>query len=691
MNTRMLRIAAGLALAILLCASCPGAIGEQAMFAIGDIAQPAARPPAGKPAAAVGSAGIPDLHIPHTTAFSWGQSLNDAGGYIWTISTFNNANSNRRSAVSAAMWLWINNQSPGCANEAWINQAGDEVETGSTSCVVSGLQIYRRTKIYKDAALARWLDAFENTTGTPVTFTVRLGTNLNWSVGRILSNSGQPRPAEKDCAFILESPVQGDNYANVLHILGSPTSRLRPQIAFSGSQATFDYTLTVPAHSIVFLCHFVSQNSSLDDMAKDMKAFRASRYMKDLSWRIRSRIANFPANIGGLADLDLERSAQADTIVLGNGDLLHGTIINRSYKVHALLGDVELPAEKVIGMAAPAGQEDAVRFLLVDGQVISGRTPEGKLSMDLSCGGRLDVPMADVRSWAHRVSKTHPEEISRVGPMVFLRTGDQLAFDPAATKMTFRTRQGPIDIKADEMLEIALDASGNGMHRASLVNGTRLGGLLEPDRLSLALKLGQKLETPRDLIVRIHFADEEKPDNALTRIVLSNDDEVMGRIMDKAFTLVTDFGDIEMKPDAFRTMALDPDQPGRIAFTMWNGSVHRGRLKEEAITVQIAPGPRLSLPCEQIRSVTRPPGELPDDLRKEVEKLAARLGSDNFKEREAATSDLARMGAAILPLLKKHAQDDDAEIRRRVGEIIEKIGAAAPEEPAPAESVETLE
>jgi hypothetical protein len=616
---------------------------------------------------------------------NWGQTLTDGGGYAWTFSTFVNVNSNQHSALSGAMWLWINGQSPGCGNEVWENQAGDELETLSTSGVVDGLQIYRRAKIYKDAALGRWLDTFQNTSNAPITFTVRIGSNLAWNIDKYITSSGEAAPGEKDWAFVTVNPTQGGNAASILHVVGDRRAKVRPKLEIQGQAMNLDYPLTIPAGGTVCLCHFESLNTSSDELVKQMKAFQPSKYLRDLSRGVRALIANFPGGFGGLTDVELERSDLADTVILSRGDPLHGTIRNASYKVRTLLGDLDLPEGKVIGMAAPAGLEDTVRFLLTDGQVISGRTPEGNLALTLTGGGQLDIPLAGVKSWARRISKTHPDDAPPAGPMIVLRTGDQFAFDPADLHLTFRTRQGPVEVKAAEVSEIVLDNSGNGVHRAAFVNGSLLAGLLEPERIAFSLRLGQKLEASRDLIARIRLAGETTPDDALTRVLLTNDDEVLGSIVDETLTLVTDFGTIPIQPGQFRALRQDPERAERVILNMWNGSVYRGRLKEDELTFQVQPGPRLKLPLAQIRIITRSAVAVPDELRKEVEKLVARLGSESFKDRQTAADELAKKGAAILPLLQKHAQDGDPEVRQRLAEIIEKLGGgpARPPDPRP--------
>ncbi len=63
----------------------------------------------------------------------------------------------------------------------------------------------------------------------------------------------------------------------------------------------------------------------------------------------------------------------------------------------------------------------------------------------------------------------------------------------------------------------------------------------------------------------------------------------------------------------------------------------------------------------------------PDD--KEIERLVKQLGSDKFKEREAATTHLKEIGEPALADLRKALASDDLEVRLRASRLIEAIAA----------------
>lgn len=61
----------------------------------------------------------------------------------------------------------------------------------------------------------------------------------------------------------------------------------------------------------------------------------------------------------------------------------------------------------------------------------------------------------------------------------------------------------------------------------------------------------------------------------------------------------------------------------------------------------------------------------------QVPKLIDKLGSDRFAEREKATKELDRIGAPALDALRKAAQSDDPERKRRAEELVEEIESRA--------------
>lgn len=65
----------------------------------------------------------------------------------------------------------------------------------------------------------------------------------------------------------------------------------------------------------------------------------------------------------------------------------------------------------------------------------------------------------------------------------------------------------------------------------------------------------------------------------------------------------------------------------------------------------------------------------------EAEQLIVQLGDEAFKVRETASDKLFKMGPAVLPVLERHKDAEDAEVRTRVAGLIEKLNDTGKEKP----------
>ena len=158
---------------------------------------------------------------------------------------------------------------------------------------------------------------------------------------------------------------------------------------------------------------------------------------------------------------------------------------------------------------------------------------------------------------------------------------------------------------------------------------------------------------------------------------------LLSEIKEANLTVRTKFGLVDFASDSVQEVAFDANQAGAVSLQAWGGNAVRGTLANATVDFEVAPsGPRFKAPAGQIVSITCP-FALPAGARKEVARLVALLGAGSFKDREAASRALVKMGKDILPLLKKYLADDDPEVRQRVQEDIDQISPDAPQTHAP--------
>jgi len=630
----------------------------------------------GAPAHATGKGG---LHIPPGRPVNFTHVMTDGGGYRWDIQAYGNIGSGTNNCYGNGMYLYVNNSNFHSNNRGWMNKDGDEIETGP--CARNNIRVYRRVKVYAKQPLARFLDIFENPTSQNVSVQVRVYSSTNYSITRTATSSGGAAfDAEKDIGFI--TATNGNNVPSLLHVLSDKRAKMKPAtVQVQGSQINFYYNLAIPAGKTVVLCHFESQNRSFDAQEKLLKGFRAYRYLRDLSPGVRKLIVNLRAS-GGYGDIDLQRSETADAVYLAAGEPIFGTIVNESFEIDAAFGRVKMDAADVIGMVAERG--GGVLAVLKDGQIVSGKAPDGKLRIEKT-GMKLAIPFTDMSRWSYRISPERSDEGVFRGPFIVLRTGDRLAFEADSLKLSLRTRHGLIPLDVRRLMGVSLDNVSNAVHQARFVNGSHVAGLLEPQQITAKLRLGGELSVARDMVASIQATTEETPNPLLTHVLLSNGDELFGRILDEQIKLQTDYGQANIKPSNLRELRFSATHLGRAALTLWDNSILRGRLDLAEVHFQIVPGPAITLNPSQIVHVFRRAALPPEEVIARIDKLVALLGSESHKDRQQATEELKGMGAGIVPILRRHVDTTDPEVLRRLRDVIDSLGGDEGVSNAPAE------
>ncbi len=616
---------------------------------------------------------LPDgLHVPKTQQSHFNINLTDGAGQQWYFQSYLNVYRGMNHVYRGGLYCQVGGSNVRTnTNMAWRNADGHEIEIGPYTR--NNCRIYRRAKVYRDRGMVRWLDIFVNTTSTKQVVPVRIYSTYNRHISRVITSSGGSAFGKKDWAFITEH----QNSPSLLHIVCRKGGRFRPTVTAGGNTASVNYSLTVPPGGVAILCYFESQATSTAEHQKILSQFKPAKLLSDLPPAVRRLIVNFRCG-SGIDNIELDRLGTADVVLLKNDDSISGEITNKQFVIEPFFGTLTLPAEKVIGFAAVAGQETAVHAVLAGEQVVTGKLRDAVIKLRLPTGGKLEIPFSRIRQCSYRVSKEKPEEASAAGPLILLRTGDRLAFDPADLKCTFRTRHGTIDLNGKDLIQVAMNHDSSGVHRAEFINGSILGGMLGPERIVLPLKLGRKLDIRRDMVLAVKFAAEGKSDSVLTHVSLNNEDELFGKLIDESFSIATDFGMINVRPENIVSMSFSREDPGRVAIQMWDGSTLRGRIRKEALRFKIEPGPTLNLHVGLIDAIERTAALPPNETVKRVEKYVAMLAASSYKDRQEAQEALIRMGQTIAPLLKRHLKDPEPEVRQRIRAILEKLGVKVP-------------
>jgi hypothetical protein len=393
----------------------------------------------------------------------------------------------------------------------------------------------------------------------------------------------------------------------------------------------------------------------------------------------------FVAGVGpGVPDLD--RVPGIDRLLVTNGDVLLGSILNAQFTVTTSFGKVTVLAGRVVGFtggvgpaSGPAAEGARRRLVLTDGQVLVGKLTGPAVQVKVAAGSTLRVPADKVRGFAYRISGDKPDAPRPTGTMVSLASGERLALAGSGPKLQLLTAHGKVLLPAPGLRFVDATGEAETPHRACFVNGSVLSGTLLPEKLVLKLRLGAETAVTRDTIQRIDRPLKPLKPTGAGIVELRNGDRLFGTILDKVLTLQTSGGKVTIRPRSLRAMAFDAAGGGDVEASAWGGTVVRGRLVEPAVTLAIDPGgPTVKVKAAEIAAIARPSADPPEEITRKVVALISQLGAESYRDREAATKALQEMGPSIIPLLRRHLANPDPEVQQRIQGILEHHKPTAP-------------
>jgi len=554
------------------------------------------------------------LHIPAGRSVSSSWVTTDSAGFRWDIYlNYGQVNDGTNDAYDGGLQLQISGSTMSVSQAGRLSKAGDEVEIGPWRR--GSVNIYRRIYVDKKVGYCRWIDMFENTASTAQTLTLRYYSNMGSSTQSTFTTSGKAELTDKDWG-IVTSP-SGGSRPSVVHIFATKNAKVRPRFQFRRSDDSLYYhhTLKIPAKKTVALCLIEAQRRPASAANKFLSEFKVEHELKKIPPALRRIILNMGGAVLTLGSLELPRHEKHDMVVQRGGNELLGTILNAQYAIETLQGKVTLPADRVVGLHAPAGAGDRVKLGLTDGQVLVGKLDGGSLKLKLANGNTMSLTIDMIDTAAYRVSPKRPEEIAFRRPMIVLRNGQQLFFKSADVDWSFHTQYGRIILKPENLKSIVLDTPDGGLHRAVFSNDSVLSGLMVQEDLNMSLDLGGKLNVKRYLTQRFALPTPAGDAPELGELKLRNEDVLAGKIADKALDIETADGEqVSVRGGDIASIAAPEGASlGVLRIKLHNGTTVDGTLSGKTVAFQIIPGPRLNIYVGHIVEITQPgpPGSKP--------------------------------------------------------------------------------
>ena len=309
-----------------------------------------------------------------------------------------------------------------------------------------------------------------------------------------------------------------------------------------------------------------------------------------------------------LGSFALPRNDKLDTVVLADRSELTGTITNDKFVIDSILGRLELPAAKVLGLGVPADDDPYVEVVPADGQVIAGKLA-GPITLQVENGSRqvFQPDKLNFVAVGFRISNDRPVEVLFSRPLVVLRSGERLAFSAADLNCTLRSTYGDIKLDPAQLASVAIDASDGALHRVAFRNGSVLSGLIAPDKLTFKLALGMPLEMSLSRISRMEFAPVVVPGAGTWQVSMKNEDQLFGKLLDEQIVLQTDNGKITVGRDELAGAEFTDEAFRQVEVRLRSGKTYSGKLMNSSLKFKIESGPEITVPAAMILHIDASP------------------------------------------------------------------------------------
>jgi hypothetical protein len=138
---------------------------------------------------------------------------------------------------------------------------------------------------------------------------------------------------------------------------------------------------------------------------------------------------------------------------------------------------------------------------------------------------------------------------------------------------------------------------------------------------------------------------------------------------------------------AFDTLTLNGPEVAHISrsggpsedvqITLWDKTVVSGELEDPTVRCVLKSGATVEAPVSLIDEYDQPFPTPSAAMVEKIRQIAGNLNADDWKERDAAQTELTGMGQAVVGVLKEMRGTASPETQSRIDEIVAKLGKPA--------------
>ena len=570
----------------------------------------------------------------------------------------------------------------GNSNNRANQQARIDDKTGEVifdNLSFAGITVTRRVWVNAQEGYVRYVDIFKNTQAQEQAVNVQLQTNLNFGVSAA-QNINEPTGKTRAIGWTA-STQSGRSAAELYAGRGgktTPTFNWQPGNSFVQVQ----YQLTVPANKEVALMHVHGTAASMESGAQAMLALKEYKLTENLPPEVRKVIVNFNNPTGFIGDREILRGDVLDVVELRGaggtgGDQLKGTVKDQTLKLSTFYGDVELAADKVIGLINVGQFRPRQLIVTLDGEIFGGKLSKETIDLELSSGQTTQIPLSQISriGWRKRAGESDdPQGLDK--PFVILRSGDRMAIVAPTAPLNVMTRYGQLSLRPDSVAAVAFASEDSGVHQVFLTDGSRFSGLVSGDHFEFKLAGGaggQSVSFPSSALAKLQLTNKiDEPGDSSPSINLANDDLLVGSLVG-ALKLDTAFDTITLNAPEIKSLSRAKDAGLDVQIELWDQTRMSGQLEQQELTCALSSGVQMKVPVALVEQYSQPLPQPSATMIEKIKSLVAELGADDFKQREQAQAQLTTMGPAVITVLKQARSGTGPEAQQRIDGIVKSL------------------
>ncbi len=574
-------------------------------------------------------------------------------------------------------------------NQARVDEAG-ELVIDNLQC--PNMIVTRHIAINKETGYVRIIDVLKNSSGQQVDCQYELANSIPYGVQATHPLSTKYKGKEVQTGAI----VQDGQNRQIMGIFGGRNGKVQPLISADQNNNNLGATLTLSILpnkelAVMSVLAFPGSVEAGDKLAEQL---RDAKVLTDVPRELRKILANFSPShsvIGGVYgvvlgdDLELLRGDLFDCVELRGGDQYKGTIAGSNLKLQTSYGPVSLPTEKILTVFTIGSVHPRQLVVLEDGSIYGGQVELEKVSLTLTSGQVIQLPMSQVTRIGYhaRSAEDASDDWNFDQPMVFLRAGDRFPVGLLAHDISVATRYGLLTLKPQMVGSISFANEESGVHQFTLVDGTKFAGLLVGDSLELSVPQmaatapsssapSLPLRTVKFALAnlaRVQFHPISDIDETSAVLKLSNEDQLVGTLTG-VLKLDTMFDTLSLKGEQIKTLKPSRRTPMDVQIRLWDDGQVSGQLQNDAVTCLLGCGLEIKASLLLIEEYNRPCPEPSDQILQRIRQVVTDLNADDWKVRDRAQAQLTAMGSVVTGVLKEMREAQPTEAKRRIDEII---------------------